>query len=503
MGAKQDINNVRLSEAKLFVQPEKPCSGYSCKSAAHHHHFDFTYTLSSPSCTVNLCRSPRVPRDFIVAPERSSRSSAGHVSLVSRIMDSVYAIGLGLGLRLLLDSFSDLDVRVGGTLVGLWEGVVLYHFMNRWPSSPDPFIGLMTRLSIDYLITESFERFTVVLLWTGIGAVISDIAPTVWRNSGLERQFRYVRRDLRRIGFDLPSFPVASAGSSRTRVHERTLSTTSSTVTDSRVAATAEEETVVVPHSFRPPRPRPPGAFPGTWSDDGSTILPIPPPNILRTPPRPFSTIDQESMYEDEPLGPVVPDYPNGKSPPYVAQAAVHNSLPSSALRSPTSLTPRAMESRPPLSQMPSIPGESTVNLTMMNRELSMEQLARTSFRNSDPPPPFPEAESRPYGSILKQGRAESLISDLSENTLLNHALIYRHEADEEETEKKQLAQRMKEALDAGRSRDAFLLKLEVEEANERGRKLREKANEHAYRGAFELCLMNCYVQVLIQSSPE
>ncbi|KAI0305660.1 hypothetical protein B0F90DRAFT_1604417, partial [Multifurca ochricompacta] len=84
-------------------------------------------------------------------------------------MDSIFAISLGFALRLLLDIASRHNNRIGSSLVGLWEGAVLYHFLEKWPSSFDPYVGLGFRLLVDFLFTASIHRLAIVLLWTGLG----------------------------------------------------------------------------------------------------------------------------------------------------------------------------------------------------------------------------------------------------------------------------------------------------------------------------------------------
>jgi hypothetical protein len=70
-------------------------------------------------------------------------------------MDSVFSIALGLGLRALVDTYHD-DYKVAATLVGLWEGVVLAHFLSKRPASSDPYFALVFRLLCDLAVTESF-----------------------------------------------------------------------------------------------------------------------------------------------------------------------------------------------------------------------------------------------------------------------------------------------------------------------------------------------------------
>ncbi|KAE9406102.1 hypothetical protein BT96DRAFT_794404, partial [Gymnopus androsaceus JB14] len=84
-------------------------------------------------------------------------------------MDNIFAIGFGLGLRFVVTLVSHSSVKIIGTLVGLWEGIVLLHFVQKWPKSFDPYIAYAVRMFVDFLITESVPRFLLVLLWTGLG----------------------------------------------------------------------------------------------------------------------------------------------------------------------------------------------------------------------------------------------------------------------------------------------------------------------------------------------
>jgi hypothetical protein len=46
-------------------------------------------------------------------------------------MDGVYSIVAGLVLRIVVDAATFHNVKLSGTLIGLWEGVVLLHYVNK------------------------------------------------------------------------------------------------------------------------------------------------------------------------------------------------------------------------------------------------------------------------------------------------------------------------------------------------------------------------------------
>jgi len=122
-------------------------------------------------------------------------------------MDNLCAIGFGLGVRFVIDSASHHDLKVTGTLVGLWEGVVMQHFLRKMPTSFDPYVAYGVRLFIDFLVTESLTRLVLVLVWTGLGVVLADIAPALWIDAGLRRIWRRFRRDLYLMSRSMPSVP--------------------------------------------------------------------------------------------------------------------------------------------------------------------------------------------------------------------------------------------------------------------------------------------------------
>ena len=119
-------------------------------------------------------------------------------------MDSIYAIAFGLGLRTLVDAVSQ-DLKLTGSLIGLWEGVITLHFVKKMPKSSDPYIAYGVRLFIDFLITESMERMVLVLIWTAFGLVLADVTPAIWDEVGLNRVWRHFRRDLYTIYDKIPT----------------------------------------------------------------------------------------------------------------------------------------------------------------------------------------------------------------------------------------------------------------------------------------------------------
>ncbi|PSR78751.1 hypothetical protein PHLCEN_2v7286 [Hermanssonia centrifuga] len=164
-------------------------------------------------------------------------------------MENLIAIGVGLGLRALLDAVAHDSYRASA-LVGIWEGVVLNHFLAKFPSSVDPYIAFAFRLFVDYLFTESLSRIIIIVLWTGLGGLLADVAVQL---SG-DRRFR---RLWRRTVSSLPwSGSHSRPTSSRVRFYE---------VPDSSSTAGSATPTVAsIP--VRPTTHPVPGQFDG-WSE--------------------------------------------------------------------------------------------------------------------------------------------------------------------------------------------------------------------------------------------
>lgn len=203
-------------------------------------------------------------------------------------MDSIYAIGIGLGIRALIDSVSHNNYRAFA-LVGLWEGVVLNHFVVKLPYSFDPYLAYGFRLFVDFLFTESLTRMTVIVLWTGLGMLLADIFIEVWA----DRRFRRLWRKTRRMLF-LPSFrEFQGVQFSRVRFLEgsETASTTSRTVTTGVRSPTLAPQSPLQPILRRSTRPLP-GQF-DQWSEVTTTI------SIASEPARDEPLLEQEPDPED------------------------------------------------------------------------------------------------------------------------------------------------------------------------------------------------------------
>ena len=164
------------------------------------------------------------------------------------------------------------------------------------PGSFDPYLGFGFRIFVDFLFTQSISRLALVALWALVAMLLADIAPNVWRDSGLRHIYHQVRKDVRhvkrtvpriRIKNDLPS--VRLFNQSRSTSVEVPSSIRSDIATPSRSTAPSRAPT---PGPARRPGRSPPGTFPDVsgWSETGtdlstsrdpSTTHPAPSPSLI------------------------------------------------------------------------------------------------------------------------------------------------------------------------------------------------------------------------------
>jgi len=420
-------------------------------------------------------------------------------------MDSIFAISLGFALRLVVDAASSHNVRIGGSLVGLWEGAVLYHFLEKWPMSVDPYVGLGFRLFVDYLFTESVHRLAIVLLWTGLGFVLSDVTPAFWYDKNLRRFYRHTRRYVRDFDWNSLKFPLASSAISRVRFFELPPPT-------APVRGSTSPRGPTIPPQRRHSVP---GNFPSfsyssstDASDPPSTSSaqrrPVPatslPPSALRSVSNPKPSSSSSVSFE--------------VNPPASEPADGEDSFERLAAEGVPTPTPRPA---PPVIVMPvpvplpgansapilsAIPTSST--LTAGNIDLLPEIVEPRE--DPDPPPPFDEpsvptddAAAAAVRRVREWGpdkltvrnlnasdaasARSSIISGGDRNSIVIRADLLREQARAEEKERDRLHAEQKKAFSEKRYADAVRHKVEQEEASERAMNLHRRAAERYYKG--------------------
>ncbi|KAI8992979.1 hypothetical protein BD414DRAFT_482941 [Trametes punicea] len=147
-------------------------------------------------------------------------------------MDNLFAIGVGLGLRALIDTLTNHNHRLNGSLLGLWEGAVLRHFIAKYPASVDPYVAYGFRLLVDLLWTTSWMRLFITILWSFMGMLLSDVFVDLYADRRFRRFTRKVRHTV--IYPLLRSFSRRSSSSSAPRAQYYQIPASSSATSTAR-----------------------------------------------------------------------------------------------------------------------------------------------------------------------------------------------------------------------------------------------------------------------------
>jgi len=426
-------------------------------------------------------------------------------------MDSIFAISLGFALRLVVDATS--RDSIGSSLVGLWEGAVLYHFLEKWPRSFDPYVGLGFRLLVDFLFTESVYRLAVVLLWTGLGFVLADVTPAFWYDKNLRRFYRHSRRYVRDFDWNSLKFPLPASAISRVRFYEFPPATAPNSTSPPAQSIPATQRRHSVPGNF-PGYVYSPTASTGTSSPQPSSIplrLPVAapslPPSVLRSASQPKASSSSSVSFDVNPATSQIGDDDDGGDGDSFVQLAAQDAPPPEP--APTSVTPLIIMPTPVPDLSRTLSGDPTSStLTPGNIDLLPEIIEPRD--ENDPPPPFEEPAAVP--SVAATGGAtepgaqprvwspeklsvrnpdlsdaasarSSIISGGNRSSIIDRADLLRMQAMAEEKERDRLHAEHKRAFSEKRYPDAVRYKVEQEEANERAMNLHRRAAGRYFKG--------------------
>lgn len=157
------------------------------------------------------------------------------------------------------------------------------------PHSFDPYLGFGFRIFVDFLFTQSLSRLSLVALWALVGMLLADVAPNIWRESGLRHLYRQVRKDVRHVKRAVPRIRIKNDFPT-VRLFNRSRSTSSS-VSGSIRSDRAAPSRSPAPSSAPTPGPArrlgrsPPGTFPDAsgWSETATDVS-SPRERIVTTP---------------------------------------------------------------------------------------------------------------------------------------------------------------------------------------------------------------------------
>ncbi|KAN0114132.1 hypothetical protein V8E52_007108 [Russula decolorans] len=413
--------------------------------------------------------------------------------MFSFAMDSIFAISLGFALRLVVVSASHYNDRIGGSLVGLWEGAVLYHFLEKWPMSFDPYVGLGFRLLVDFLFTESIHRLLIVLLWTGLGFILADVTPAFWYDKNLHRFYRRTSRFIRHFDWSSLNLPIPSGAIPRVRFYDLPQRSAPATTPTPAPPATNQRR-----HSV-------PGNFPRysySSSTDSSNVpttssalrRPVPatslPPSALRSVSQPKPSSSSSVSFD---LIPHSSEVGNDSFEQLAAEGA-----PTPKPVPPIVVMPAPVQNVPSGQTLSAEPVSST--LVAGNIDLLPEIVEPRE--DLDPPPPFDESVAPNKATAGVQAREwpsekltvrnpdlsdiasarSSIISGANRDSIIGRAEMLRKQAAAEEKVRDQLHAEQKKAFSERRYPDAVRYKVEQEEANQRAMNLHRRAAERYFK---------------------
>src|ERR1700722_2810760 len=108
-------------------------------------------------------------------------------------MDSLSVTMLGFAVRFFVKSATRGNIRYSTSLAGLWEAAVLHH-LDTQRQSIYRYVAYAFRISVDLFFTEGLIRTVLILLWTGLGVVLSDTVASIDHKSSRHARPRHSKR---------------------------------------------------------------------------------------------------------------------------------------------------------------------------------------------------------------------------------------------------------------------------------------------------------------------
>ncbi|KAJ7084333.1 hypothetical protein B0H15DRAFT_391041 [Mycena belliarum] len=411
-------------------------------------------------------------------------------------MDSALPISLaGFALRAFLLAFNP-QSHLRPVFIGIWEGVALYRILSTVEPATTAYVPCALRLISDVLFTETALTMSTILLTLLLSFVISDALDShhshdVRHSYGRRSRASGARATQVYTPLDSPRhLPLNARGSqdnSRADEIPRYASATRvSPVLEPNNLDRAEDVSTVPVGVVQSPPPEP-------------EPVPVhaPSPNIITPPRTPLKSISPNSGPHDQDLH---SDYGSQVdellTPPPPGQAPIDTSHLDELLTPPprgqapidTShdelQTPLALELR----ELPPFGGSFAVEQGQPDeqvRPLLLQEMH--SLDDSTSPAEGAHAAGTDSDNVsiisLQTGTQLSIISDDDAQAIAAKAEVLRNQAWEEMKEKRRLEGELAQAISQGRIKDTFLLRMEIDAAEERVRKTHARAARRHFRG--------------------
>ncbi|KAJ7045458.1 hypothetical protein C8F04DRAFT_434868 [Mycena alexandri] len=398
------------------------------------------------------------------------------------------SLSIGFFLRIFLLAF-DPHSHLRPTFVGIWEGIALYRSISNGDGPPiNTYLPCACRLLFDFLFTESLNTMIPLIFSLLLAVLISDVVGAHHshdiRPSRSDKKLAVTTTHTPQI-YEVSDSPTRRMN--RTRVIPRPNRETKeanqlfSTVPDLVVTAGIRTVDFAVRPDVQPQIS--PSPAPIEIANRDTLILdPITPPSPPSTPKRRprRSPVDSESgSHEDELQTPTLLVMPPtlASQPEYgmtSAEAPIDEEDDRDELQTPLALKLRELPALILEQDQPQGGG----------RPVLLEDIPVLDDPASVHDPDTPRVEDDNLSELsLPTDTAPSIISGKDALEITAAAEQLRKQAWGEEAQKRELEARLNRAVSQKKVKEAFLLRLEIEELEQRARKLHGRAARRHYRG--------------------
>jgi len=419
----------------------------------------------------------------------------------------------GLALRFFLFDISYRG-KLGPVFLGIWEGVVLHHFRHKFPFSYNPYFSCCLRLLADCYFTASVSRLLATVVWVALAGLVSELyshEPDVeWdrRPKRTDRRPRRVRIDAPaslnpppltiRLPSPTPRITTPLEGRTHRPPYPSTMSTAEASKSPIRLII-PRPPSAIEPVPEIPSRPLtvsgdelpdghssvsiPQAMVPEEVSRVGDTLVPLIPLDasgadvplmVAPWPPSPISEVDELATPRLSPGDPETYSDNDELQTPIVfaRELSSHSHLDVLSDAEHTSRHEVELPIRPDTPEP--LPVASSSNIIQFP---AFGIVAPTVL---DLSAPFDEIISIAE-SLESQAEVESIISAGNARQISAKAEALRKEAWAEKEVKVRLEEAHRQAIREGRESDAFLLRGDIQECEERMKALHKRAERRYF----------------------
>ncbi|KIY44388.1 hypothetical protein FISHEDRAFT_61922 [Fistulina hepatica ATCC 64428] len=107
------------------------------------------------------------------------------------MVTAIVGILLGILIRIPLASLGLLYAPIA---IGLWEGIFVHRVALSFATPAESYVGYFLRIVLDFFVTRSLARVGIVVVWSGLGLLLSQVLDPAFVANSKSRPSRTVRR---------------------------------------------------------------------------------------------------------------------------------------------------------------------------------------------------------------------------------------------------------------------------------------------------------------------